>query len=212
MAMNDAHPQLYLTIDTGPTADAQLAAVLARCPGIAAILISRVTSKQEATVAQALVRRAQSANVAALFEGDAKQALLLHADGVHLPWSPTLRADFDEAREILGNHLMIGVAIDPAAETARHDAMEIAEAGADYIGFSAGDAQPELVAWWAQIFEIPCVAFDVADADAARASAALGTEFIATPIPSAASPAQCVAHVRGIGSAIVGVKLAGARS
>jgi thiamine-phosphate pyrophosphorylase len=209
--MPDMHPQLYLTIDAGPSADARLAAVLA-APGVAAVLIRAGAAALDATVARPLVERAQKANVAALIEGDAALARTLRADGVHLPWSPDLRGRFDEARDILGNRFMVGVDIAPAAETARHDAMEIAEAGADYIGFSAGEAQYDLVAWWAEIFEVPCVAFDVADADRAGALAALGPEFISAPVPAAAAPADCAAHVAGIAAAIASIEPAGAQS
>ena len=50
----------------------------------------------------------------------------------------------------------------------RHDAMVAAEAGADYVMFGEPDTSGERpsfeaiaqrVAWWAEVFEIPCVAY-----------------------------------------------------
>ena len=145
---------------------------------------------------------AQKANVAAIIEDDASLARTLRADGVHLSWSPALHARFDEAREILGNRFMIGAGIAPDAPAGRHDAMAIAEAGADYIGFAAGEGQSDLVAWWAEIFEVPCVAFDVASPQIASVLAGARPEFISIALPTGAAPADCVAHVTAIVAAI----------
>ncbi|WP_252251115.1 thiamine phosphate synthase, partial [Clostridium sp. ZBS13] len=69
----------------------------------------------------------------------------------------------EAAREILGGRAIIGA--DPGRS--RHDAMTLAELGADYMAFGPegeGDveARDELAAWWAEIFEIPCVVLGVA--------------------------------------------------
>lgn len=39
--------------------------------------------------------------------------------------------------------------------------MELAEAGADYVAF-AQVGHVDLISWWAEIFEIPCIAADPA--------------------------------------------------
>ncbi|MEQ1615925.1 MAG: thiamine phosphate synthase [Hyphomicrobiaceae bacterium] len=187
--------QLYLLIDAGPSAEARLSAVLAATRNVAAVLVRAGTVPLDATLARPLVEIAQKANVAALVEGDPALARALRADGVHLPWSTTLGAQFAEAREVLGNRYMIGVEIAANAPDARHQAMEMAEAAADYIAFGPGEAQPDLIAWWAEIFEVPCVAFDVADLGAVAALAADRPEFIAVTLPSGASPADSAAHV-----------------
>src|SRR4029077_5703728 len=67
----------------------------------------------------------------------------------------------------------------------RHDAMAAAESGADYVMFGepdpAGkrpsfDAIEDRVAWWSEVFEVPCVAY----ADSAAEVSALGAaEFVA---------------------------------
>jgi thiamine-phosphate pyrophosphorylase len=85
----------------------------------------------------------------------------LHADGVHLGQADgTVR----EAREALGREAQIGV----TCHASRHLAMEAGEAGADYVAFgsffpsetkaSEHRPEPELLAWWQSLFEIPCVA------------------------------------------------------
>jgi thiamine-phosphate pyrophosphorylase len=68
----------------------------------------------------------------------------------------------------------------------RHDAMLAAEAGADYVLFGepdqAGGRPPfdsvvERVAWWAEVFEVPCVAFAAALAEV-DALAGAGADFV----------------------------------
>ena len=68
----------------------------------------------------------------------------------------------------------------PTPGASRHDAMELGEAGADYVAFGippdvedravAVERRLDLIAWWSEVFELPCVAFDVADAEEARTS------------------------------------------
>lgn len=69
----------------------------------------------------------------------------------------------------------------------RHDAMEAAEAGVDYVMF--GSASPaaggndftlihDLAAWWGPLFEVPCVA-PAASLDEALALARAGVDFVA---------------------------------
>jgi thiamine-phosphate pyrophosphorylase len=69
----------------------------------------------------------------------------------------------------------------------RHEAMEAAEAGADYVMFgepdAAGrrpsfDAVIDRVEWWAEVFEIPCVAY-AARLEEISTLAAAGADFIA---------------------------------
>lgn len=81
-------------------------------------------------------------------------------DGVHLSKkSSSLRV----ARETLGKDSVIGV----SCGTSRHDGMTAAERGADYIQFSPcfrnrlidneDLVTPELIQWWGEMIEIPCV-------------------------------------------------------
>ena len=85
----------------------------------------------------------------------------LRADGVHLGQSD---GAVREAREALGREAQIGV----TCHSSRHLAMEAGEAGADYVAFGSffpsttkdSEHRPglDLLEWWQQIFEIPCVA------------------------------------------------------
>jgi thiamine-phosphate pyrophosphorylase len=69
----------------------------------------------------------------------------------------------------------------------RHDAMTAGEAGADYVMFGdpdeAGnrvsfDAIIDRVGWWAEVFEVPCVAY-AARLEEIDALAAAGADFVA---------------------------------
>jgi thiamine-phosphate pyrophosphorylase len=67
----------------------------------------------------------------------------------------------------------------------RHDAMVAAERGADYVMFGEPDAArppPESIverlAWWAEVFEVPCVGY-AENLDEVAALAAAGADFVA---------------------------------
>ena len=144
-----------------------------------------MAARSRPLAARPLVELAQAKEIAALIAGDAQLARTLRADGVHLPWSKDVAASYGEAREVLGTRYIVGVDVGRS----RHDAMTIAESGADYIGFgipphvddraSATARRLELVSWWSEIFEVPCVAFDVETAEDAMALAAVGADFVA---------------------------------
>ncbi len=107
---------------------------------------------------------------------------------------------------MLGTRYIVGVDVGRS----RHDAMTLAEAGADYIAFgipphvedraASAARRLELVAWWSEIFEIPCVAFDVDTADDATALAGAGADFVAMRLTSklrlSAGVAQAVNSTR----------------
>ena len=98
-----------------------------------------------------LVQSLQRFNLAVLYAGDARAALAARADGIEV-------ADIDdyrEARRLLGPDRIVGAFVG----TSRHLAMELAEAGADYIAFAQGGRE-DLISWWSEIFEIPCIAAD----------------------------------------------------
>jgi thiamine-phosphate pyrophosphorylase len=167
-------------------ADPQQVAAHLDAAGAATLLIAaREGSGLTAAEARPLVELAQKKDVAALIEGDAQLARTLRADGVHLPWSKDIAARYVDAREILGTRYIVGVDVGRS----RHDAMSFAEDGADYIAFgipphvedraSAAERRLELIGWWSEIFEVPCVAFDVDSAEAATALAAAGADFVA---------------------------------
>jgi len=162
---------------------------------IACLLIAApdsVGDQDLALIAQPLVRAAQMRDTAALLSGRPALAKTLGADGVHLDL-PALSADealraYRGPRKALGEDAIVGALVPPE----RHAAMELAEAGADYIGFdvAAADAT-DLIAWWGEVMTVPCIAFGRFDAVSAAVFARSGADFIA-PAPfiwSRADPA-----------------------
>ena len=68
-----------------------------------------------------------------------------------------------------------------AAGLSRHAAMLAAEDGADAVVLGvpgALDDTLELVAWWAEVMAVPCVATGLADGDAVKAAFAAGADFV----------------------------------
>lgn len=139
----------------------------------------------------ALVSMAQRQGIAVLISNDDDMAKELSADGVHLsPNEEPIAERYARIREVLGTDMIVGVEVGAS----RHDAMALAEAGADYVAFGipseapsderARERQRELVAWWAEVFEPPCVALDIMDHEQAREFANLGADFIARALPS----------------------------
>ncbi|MGE5265994.1 MAG: thiamine phosphate synthase [Deltaproteobacteria bacterium] len=131
----------------------------------------------------------QAAGIATLISGDATLARVVKADGVHLPPSKSALPSYREARDILGGRHIVGVDVGRT----RHDGMVLGEEGADYIAFgipahvedrdTARKRRLELISWWSEIFEPPCVAFDVETPDDARELAEAGADFIAVRLP-----------------------------
>ncbi|MGP1395633.1 MAG: thiamine phosphate synthase [Inquilinaceae bacterium] len=111
---------------------------------------------------------AQTRNVAVLLRGSAELAAATGCDGVRADPG----ADVNRLRGIVGANASIGV----LAGGSRHEAMVAAERGADFVGLAA---DPGLIAWWAELMEVPCVAFTAADIAAAGALARAGADFVA---------------------------------
>ena len=104
------------------------------------------------------------------------------ADGVHIGQDDM---PYKDARALLGKDAMIGV----TAHDSRHLAMEAAEAGADYVAFgsmfptSTKDAKtratPDLIEWWAELMEVPCVAIGGITIANAQILIDAGADFLA---------------------------------
>lgn len=200
-------PQLYLVLELSPSGVAEarlrLAAAFAVADFKSVLLRPRAGTAFEPPAVKSLIEIIQAKDAAALVEDDAGLARALKADGVHLSWSKDQRRRFADAREQLGERYIIGA----DAGRSRHDAMELAEAGASYVGFgipphvedraTAFARQTELLRWWGEIFEIPCVAFDAAEAETAAQLAAAGADFIAVTIAADASPGDAGRIVEG---------------
>lgn len=124
------------------------------------------------------------------------------ADGVHTRSPERVRT----LRERLGPGRNLGA----GGLRSRHDTMEAGEAGVDYVLFGeprpdgsvpALDSVIERSEWWAEIFQIPCVAFAPTLATLPRL-AATGAEFVALGDAVWTHPAGPGAAVREAAAAI----------
>jgi thiamine-phosphate pyrophosphorylase len=131
---------------------------------------------------EALMPKVQARNVAFLLDDRPDLAAALGCDGVHLD---VARDAYAEARQIMGGARMIGV----SAGSSRHDAIEAADAGADYVSFgpffpsttktAEVMADIEIVRWWAEIMEVPCVAVGGLTPANCRPLVEAGADFVA---------------------------------
>ncbi len=85
----------------------------------------------EVEALSSIVKAAQEKGVAVLVENDTALAKKLAADGVHLAWCKEPLESFEVARQALGPDRIVGADVGRS----RHDAMEVGEAGADYVAF-----------------------------------------------------------------------------
>jgi thiamine-phosphate pyrophosphorylase len=199
---------LYLDFqfDGGTLTDATrvLTAAIEAAP-IASVLLRG--AHLEGATPISLITLAQKNGIAALVEASDEDAPMFGADGIHLNWSPDIVSKFKTLRD-----KMPEIIIGADAGRSRHDAMELGESGADYVAFGipphvedrakAADRQRDLVAWWAELFEVPCVAFDVPDAESAHALAAAGADFVSSRVRSKTSEKDAAAQIREFSEAL----------
>jgi thiamine-phosphate pyrophosphorylase len=147
----------------------------------AAAVLLRLVDADERSLINAVKGAApvQDAGAALLVDGRTDVVARGGADGAHLIGVGALRAALPQLKP--------GRIAGAGGLESRHDAMEAAEAGADYVMFGEPDAdgtRPGLaavidrVAWWAELFEIPCVAY-AGGLDEIEPLAAAGADFIA---------------------------------
>ena len=176
-------PRLYLV--TPPVSDtAGVARVLPEVLGaadVAAVLL-RLEPADEHTLTErikALAPIAEASGVALVVDGHIEIVARAGADGCHISDVTALRS----AAAVLKPSRILGA----GNLTSRHDAMLAGESGADYVMFGEPDAEgarPSLAAiierveWWAEVFEIPCVAF-AANLDEIEPLCDAGADFIA---------------------------------
>ena len=184
--MSPPRCQLYLLVpealDPGEARACLDAALEA---GKVAALLVREAEGEDRTVRmlEALKSPAQERNVAVLLAGSGGLAWRLGADGVEV----TDRAGYDGARKLLGASAIVGA----DCGTSRHHAMELAEAGADYVGFAnSAKGGLDLVEWWGELFEVPCVALDPVEPEEAGELARLGADFVRPAVIMWESPAR----------------------
>ena len=146
-------------------------------------MLLRLADSDERTLvnrAKAIAAVVQRRDIALLLDGHPDIVARAGADGAHLTGIAALTA----ALGALKPDRIAGA----GGLRSRHDAMLAAEAGADYVMFgepdregtvrSAFDAVLERIAWWAELFEPPCVGY-AANLDEVGALAQAGADFVA---------------------------------
>lgn len=145
-----------------------------------------VPDAQILEAAGALFPMAQELGVACLINDRPDLATLAGADGVHVGQED---ATIDFARKTIGKDGILGV----TCHDSRHLAMEAAEAGADYVAFGAffdtatkvpqkgvlSRAHPEILTWWQEVMEVPCVAIGGITPDNGEDLMRAGADFLA---------------------------------
>lgn len=177
--------RLYLI--TPPRADAAFGDTLKRAldGGDVASLQLRlkdVSDDEVLRIGAKLMPIAQKAGVAFIVNDRPDLAKRLGADGVHVGQED---APYAEARALLGPEAIVGV----TCHDSRHLAMEAAEAGADYVAFGAfyptgtkeakTRAEPELLTWWQEMMQAPCVAIGGITVENGGALVQAGADFLA---------------------------------
>jgi thiamine-phosphate pyrophosphorylase len=147
----------------------------------------------------------QSRDVAFILNDRPDLAAATGCDGVHVGQED---ASYAAARRAVGADAIVGV----TCHASRHLAMEAGEAGADYVAFGAffptgtkdtiHRAEPEIVAWWAELFEIPCVAIGGITPANCGPLVAAGADFLAVVSAVWDHPDGPAAGVRAFGVAI----------
>lgn len=170
--------QIYLVVPED--ADVAIVGRLLASGRIASLLLlARDGSAPAREIARAMVPLAHGHGIPLVIAHDADIARYAGADGVHIPANEPLYAS---ARSILGSEAIIGA----DCGASRHDALTLAELGADYVAFGMppGGAPPAdditaLVSWWAEVCEPPVVAWHNGGWDEAVELIAAGADFIA---------------------------------
>jgi thiamine-phosphate pyrophosphorylase len=160
--------------------------------------VKDVGEHELARLADPLQRICDDHDVAFIVNDSVALAKRLGADGVHLGQSD---GDLREARAILGPAIQIG----RTCHDSRHLAMQAGEDGADYVAFGAFyetttkpshyRPQPQILSWWAALFEVPCVAIGGITPANVTPLVAAGADFVAVcqAIFGAEDPGKAVA-------------------
>lgn len=183
--MTDCQLYLISPLEVGGEFPARLERALDAGEGIVTAFQFRVKGMDQhdaARLAEPLQAICVARDVAFIVNDSIALAKRLGADGVHLGQGD---GDPKDARAQLGREAQIGV----TCHASRHLAMEAGEAGADYVAFGAffpsstketdHRPEPELLEWWASLFEIPCVAIGGITPENCRPLIEAGADFLA---------------------------------
>jgi len=153
---------------------------------------------------EVLMPVAQARDVAFILNDDAKLAHALGCDGAHLGQTD---GDHEGARKLLKDRIL-GI----TCHASRHLAMEAGELGADYVAFGAffptdtketvHTAGTDLLEWWSEMMEIPCVAIGGITAANCAPLVRVGADFLAVVGAVWNHPEGPAAGVRAMNAAI----------
>lgn len=138
------------------------------------------------TMVEAFSPLAVKHDVALIVRDDIAAAFRAVADGVEI----SSAAECRNARQMLTVDQIVGA----RCGTSRHLAMEIAEAGADYVAFTqAQEKSPDepIIGWWSSLFEIPCIAADPVEPVDLATLLTQRPDFIRPSDAMWHSPAEC---------------------
>ena len=176
-------PQLHVT-EFAPLLDGTLAA------GDVACLQLRLKNTDnhaadEALIVEAIAQLmpvAHRHDVAFILNNNPELAAKYDCDGAHIGQDDMA---YEAARAIMGDDKIIGV----TCHESKHLAMEAGEAGADYVAFGAfyetqtkqakTQASPDILSFWQEFVELPCVAIGGITPGNAAPLVAAGADFIA---------------------------------
>lgn len=154
---------------------------------------------------EALRPVAQERGVAFLLNDRPDLAARTGCDGVHVGQQDT---PYREARRLVGAGAIVGV----TCHDSRHLAMVAAEQGADYVAFGAFyptttkpsryRPAPELLTWWSELMEVPCVAIGGITPENCAPLVQAGADFLAVVTAVWNHPDGPGAAVRAFNAAI----------
>ena len=132
--------------------------------------------------AERLMPIAHASETAFLINDRPDLAALSGADGVHIGQDD---AAYEQARGVVGDDRTVGV----TCHNSRHLAMTAGEQGADYVAFGSFfptntkavnyRASTDLLQWWSQLFEVPCVAIGGITTENCDSLLRSGADFLA---------------------------------
>lgn len=204
--MSDCQLYLISPLDVGGTFPDRLARALDAGPVAAfQFRVKDIDEHQAARLAEPLQAICAERDVAFIVNDSISLAKRIGADGVHLGQDD---GTLEEARQRLGREAQIGV----TCHDSRHLAMEAGDHGADYVAFGAFfptttkqtefRAEPELLTWWQELMEIPCVAIGGITPENCAPLVRAGADFLA--VSGAVWNGDEVAAVQAFHAAIAG--------